>query len=193
MEGQLVTAPRSEKIKTKQHLGMSPPGHATYVHTRISQKKLPQKITWRMPVSCYTICLLHFLDAWTMARIFSTMDGSDSWATIGLAIYSIQSELWLTWVWVLTAVMSPSWSSSPAKIFLKIRRIILPLRVLGRSGTICTVFGAAKGPMLRRTCMISSLRRASLDSWLSLRATNAATAWPVSSSATPTTAASATK
>ena len=66
--------------------------------------------------------------------ILSTTDGSDS------------------------VEVSPSWSSSPAKIFLKMRLIIFPLRVFGRSGTMKTIFGAANGPMLFLTCMINSLR-----------------------------------
>jgi hypothetical protein len=36
----------------------------------------------------------------------------------------------------LTVEVSPSWSSSPARIFLRIRLMILPLRVFGKSGTM---------------------------------------------------------
>lgn len=89
--------------------------------------------------------------------------------------------------------MSPSWSSSPAKILRMMRRIILPDRVLGRSGTTNIAFGAAKGPIDLRTCRIRSFLIWSLDSLPSFRATKALTAWPVSSSLIPTTAASATE
>lgn len=92
----------------------------------------------------------------------------------------------------LTVVISPNESSSPAKIFLKILRIIFPLRVLGRSVTMMIVFGAANGPMLLRTCRMRSFFSWSVISLPSLMETKALTAWPVSSSATPTTAASAT-
>lgn len=53
-----------------------------------------------------------FRSLWTIEMIFSTTDGSER------------------------VEMSPSWSSSPARIFLRIRRMILPDRVLGRSGTM---------------------------------------------------------
>ncbi len=92
----------------------------------------------------------------------------------------------------LTVEVSPSWSSSPAKIFLRIRRMILPLRVLGRSGTTKMALGAANGPMLFRTCRMRSFLSWSLISFPSLMATKAFTACPVSSSLIPTTAASAT-
>src|SRR6266852_2634175 len=42
-----------------------------------------------------------------------------------------------------------------------IRRIILPERVLGRSGTMYTFLGAAKGPITLRTWSTSSLLRPS--------------------------------
>lgn len=93
----------------------------------------------------------------------------------------------------LTVVMSPSWSSSPAKILRMMRRMILPDRVLGRSGTTNIAFGAAKGPIDLRTCRIKSFLTWSVASVPSLSATNALTAWPVSSSLMPTTAASATE
>ena len=73
------------------------------------------------------------------------------------------------------------------------RRIILPDRVLGRSGTTNIAFGAANGPIDLRTCRIKSFLTCSLDSVPSLRATKALTAGPVSSSLMPTTAASATE
>ena len=91
-----------------------------------------------------------------------------------------------------TVEISPSESSSPARIFRRIRRMILPDRVLGKSSTMKTALGAANGPMDLRTWVMRSFRTWSLDSLPSLRATNALTAWPVSSSLVPTTAASAT-
>jgi len=70
--------------------------------------------------------------------------------------------------------------------------MIFPERVLGRSLTTYTLFGAAKGPIDLRTWRIRSLRSSGVSLNASLTATNALTAWPVSSSAVPTTAASAT-
>ena len=92
----------------------------------------------------------------------------------------------------LTVDVSPNESSSPAKILRRIRLIILPDRVLGRSSTMKTAFGAAKGPIDLRTWRTRSFLTWSLDSLPSLRATKAFTAWPVNSSLMPTTAASAT-
>lgn len=54
--------------------------------------------------------------------------------------------------------------------------MILPERVLGRSGTQKTALGAANGPIDLRTCMIRSLRSASLISLPSLTDTKALTA-----------------
>ena len=89
-------------------------------------------------------------------------------------------------------MISPSWSSSPAKILRRIRRMIFPDRVLGRSGTGKMAFGAANGPIDLRTWRIKSFLIWSLTSLPFLSDTKALTAWPVNSSATPTTAASAT-
>jgi hypothetical protein len=104
-------------------------------------------------------------------------------------IHARQPQGWKT----LTVDVSPNWSSSPAKIFRMMRRIILPDRVLGRSGTMKIAFGAANGPIDLRTCSMRSFFTWSLDSVPSLSATKAFTAWPVSSSLIPTTAASATE
>lgn len=92
----------------------------------------------------------------------------------------------------LTVEVSPKESSSPARILRRIRLMIFPDRVFGKSSTIKTAFGAANGPIDRRTWRIKSLRVWSV-SLPSFRATKALTAWPVSSSLTPTTAASATE
>ena len=119
-----------------------------------------------------TIIPLHFFfsfDCFTFCMISSTTLGSDN------------------------VLVSPKLSSSPLKIFLKILRIIFPLLVFGRSSTTNTAFGAAKGPIDLRTCMTRSLRIWSVDSWPSFRETKALTAWPVSSSLMPTTAASDTE
>ena len=56
-----------------------------------------------------------------------------------------------------SVLISPNWSSSPAKIFRKIRLIILPDRVLGKSSTMMMFLGAAKGPIALRTWRINSL------------------------------------
>jgi len=92
----------------------------------------------------------------------------------------------------LTVDVSPNWSSSPAKIFRMMRRMILPDLVLGRSGTTKMAFGAANGPIDLRTCVTKSFFTWSDDSTPSLSATKAFTAWPVNSSLMPTTAASPT-
>ncbi len=55
-----------------------------------------------------------------------------------------------------TVDVSPRESSSPERIFLKIRRIILPDRVFGRSTTTMIALGAANGPMDLRTCSTRS-------------------------------------
>lgn len=57
-------------------------------------------------------------------------------------------------------LVSPNWSSSPAKIFLNILLIILPDRVLGKSSTMMIRFGAANGPIALRTWRINSF-----ESW----------------------------
>lgn len=54
-------------------------------------------------------------------------------------------------VFKLTVEISPRESSSPARILRKMRRMILPERVFGRSSTTKTFFGAAKGPIDFRT------------------------------------------
>ena len=116
----------------------------------------------------YFFFVCYFLAAWMVSMILATTEGSDS------------------------VEISPKLSSSPLRIFRRIRRMILPLRVLGRSSTTKTPLGAAKGPIDLRTCMTRSLPTCSFVSLPSLRATKALTACPVSSSVTPTTAASAT-
>lgn len=54
-------------------------------------------------------------------------------------------------------LISPT-SLSLTAIFLKILLIILPLLVLGRAGAFWMTSGWAKGPILSRTCVLSSLR-----------------------------------
>lgn len=78
---------------------------------------------------------------------------------------------------------SPNWSLSPARIFLKIRLIILPDLVLGKSSTKTISLGAANGPMsfltVKTKCFLISCNSFSvavdqLD--LFFKTTNAATA-----------------
>ena len=52
--------------------------------------------------------------------------------------------------------VSPSWSCSLAAIFRRIRRMILPERVLGRPGAHWIRSGVAVGPISLRTCWTSS-------------------------------------
>ena len=118
--------------------------------------------------------------------ILATTDGSDSCEIDVSTLFKIRRE------GVLTVEISPKLSSSPDRIFRRIRLMILPLRVLGRSSTAYTALGAANGPIDLRTWRMSSLRMASVSPLPALSETNALTAWPVSSSWIPTTAASAT-
>ena len=69
--------------------------------------------------------------------------------------------------------MSPNvfLSVSPAAILRRIRRMILPDLVLGRSGTTCRKSGLAIGPISVRTCPIRVLRRSSLSSAVPRRMT----------------------
>ena len=71
--------------------------------------------------------------------------------------------------------------------------MILPLRVLGSSGTTWISRGLAIGEISLATSARSSSTIPSEPPWaLDLRITNAQIAWPVWSSLAPTTAASAT-
>jgi len=58
--------------------------------------------------------------------------------------------------------MSPSSSYSPEAIFLKMRRMIFPERVLGRPATIWMRSGMAIGPIACRTC---SFKAPAISSW----------------------------
>jgi hypothetical protein len=49
--------------------------------------------------------------------------------------------------------VSPRCSTSPAATLRRMRRMILPLRVLGNAGAQCTTSGAAKGPICVRTSL----------------------------------------
>src|SRR5215218_5828550 len=73
------------------------------------------------------------------------------------------------------------------------RRMILPLRILGRSGVNMTDLGRAIGPMTFPTCCRSSFPSSGVPSTPDLMMTKEKIASPVSSSGTPTTAASATE
>ena len=90
-----------------------------------------------------------------------------------------------------SVVASPM--SRPSATSLSSRRMIFPERVLGSSGTIMIWRGLAIGPISLATWLRSAWMVASPSSAASpRRMTNAHTAWPVVSSAAPTTAASAT-
>src|SRR5512140_1290834 len=60
--------------------------------------------------------------------------------------------------------VSPSVSNSSAAILRRMRRMILPERVLGRPGAQWMTSGCASGPMPLRTCCTSSVRSESLGS-----------------------------
>ncbi len=74
------------------------------------------------------------------------------------------------------------------------RRMILPLRVLGNSGTTCSSRGRAIGEITRATSARSSsmISAPVVSAWSACSTTKAQIAWPVVSSVAPTTAASAT-
>jgi len=98
-----------------------------------------------------------FFLAWcTISMIFSTTDGSESctrsvspggYYVITGVLHDAPSPPWARDETQRTVVVSPSWSSSPAKILRMIRRMILPDRVLGKSGTTKIALGAANGPI----------------------------------------------
>ena len=70
--------------------------------------------------------------------------------------------------------------------------MIFPERVFGRSSAQITRLGRASLPMRRATCSRMSATRVSSPAVSPLSVTKAVIAWPVSSSAWPMTAASAT-
>ena len=71
--------------------------------------------------------------------------------------------------------------------------MIFPLRVLGRSAEKRMSSGLAMAPIFFATCSFrSSLSISLVAACPSFSVTNAASAWPLSSWALPTTAASAT-
>ena len=87
-------------------------------------------------------------------------------------------------------VTSPNFLSS--EISLRSLRIILPLRVFGKSAVITILFGLAIGPILSLTCCLNSDIKFSSPSSVPINETNAAIASPDISSVLPITAASAT-
>jgi hypothetical protein len=72
------------------------------------------------------------------------------------------------------------------------RRMILPDRVLGSSGTTMIWRGLAIGPISLATCLRSSWTNSGPSTASPRRITKATMPWPVVSSVAPTTAASAT-
>jgi len=89
-----------------------------------------------------------------------------------------------------SVVTSPSLRSS--EMSFNRRRMILPDRVFGRSSVRTMLAGRAIGLIFSDTQLRSSFTSASSPVTPERRVTKAAMAWPVSSSALPTTAASAT-
>src|SRR5436853_4849804 len=90
-----------------------------------------------------------------------------------------------------SVVVSP-FISPPAAICLSKRRMIFPERVLGRASAKRMASGLATGPISLATWLRSSSRMAAFGLTLPLSVTKATSAWPLSSSGRPTTAASAT-
>src|SRR5205807_5236821 len=74
-------------------------------------------------------------------------------------------------------VVSPR--SRPSATSRSSLRMILPLRVLGRSSVKMTVLGRAMGPILAATWARSASPRARSASWPAFRVTKAMMAWPV--------------
>src|SRR5919201_2623045 len=85
-------------------------------------------------------------------------------------------------------VRSPG--SRPSASAAIARRSVLPERVFGSKPTKCTAFGRAMAPSCRSTVCITSSALVFLPA--SLSTAKASGIWPLSSSATPTTAHSAT-
>ena len=85
-------------------------------------------------------------------------------------------------------------SSRPSATSRSSRRMILPLRVFGSSGTTWISRGRAIGEISRATSARSSsiICSRGVSAWWAIRMTNATIACPVVSSVAPTTAASAT-
>src|SRR3954453_4183583 len=69
--------------------------------------------------------------------------------------------------------VSPRPDVAPSAILRRMRRMILPERVLGSAGVKWILSGAANAPMSLRTSWFSSLRSASSPSSPALRVTNA--------------------
>eukprot|EP00967_Tisochrysis_lutea_P049927 scaffold61302_cov33-Tisochrysis_lutea.AAC.2 len=85
---------------------------------------------------------------------------------------------------------SPSWSHSRHAILRKIRRMILPDRVLGSPGVTTMQSGIAMPPMPVRTACLSEGMRSAESAAPSWRTTYAKMPWPFTSCGMPTTAAS---
>ena len=90
-------------------------------------------------------------------------------------------------------VTSPSWSCSPAAIFLRILLMILPDLVFGSPLVNWIKSGVAMGPILLLTILIHSCSSCRVPSTPSFRITNAYKPYPFTSCGYPTTAASATE
>src|SRR5690606_24173721 len=78
---------------------------------------------------------------------------------------------WSTTAGSASVVVSPMFSSSLAAILRRMRRMILPERVLGRPGANWMISGRAKGPISWRTQSTNSLRSASSGSAPPIRVT----------------------
>ena len=91
------------------------------------------------------------------------------------------------------ALTSPKLSISPVTIFRRIRRIIFPLRVMGKLGVTTITSGEANGPISFLTAFRSSRMSSSLSSWLLSSMTKEQIDCPLMGWGCPTTAAWATE
>src|SRR5947209_12722203 len=69
--------------------------------------------------------------------------------------------------------VSPKPSVAPSAIFLRMRRMILPERVLGSAAVKWILSGAASAPICLRTAWLSSFRKPSSPSSRAFKVTNA--------------------
>ena len=88
--------------------------------------------------------------------------------------------------------VSPKVSSSPAAILRKIRRMILPLLVMGKATVGMIISGVAKGPIEVLTAFRNSLINSSLSVYPSVSVVKQQMPCPLISCGRPTTAAWAT-
>ena len=91
-----------------------------------------------------------------------------------------------------SSMVDVSPSGAPVRTAFRSLRMILPLRVFGSLLTMMTASGVAIGPMVVRTCFMSSARSSSDGVNPPRNTTNATGTSPLTASSLPITAASET-